>query len=56
MAITEVAVLPATAEKTVYDIARVDERPALKIEGLGRIERTEPDQLVDAQRRGGASD
>jgi len=49
----DVAALLKLAEKTVYAMARAGEIPAFKIRGRWRIKRTELDQGIDAQPRGG---
>ena len=48
-----VAALLKLAEKTVYAMAQAGEIPAFKIRGQWRIKRTELDQWIDAQPRGG---
>jgi excisionase family DNA binding protein len=50
LTIKEVAVLLKLAEKTVFAMAQAGEIPAFKIRG---IKRTELDQWIDAQPRGG---
>lgn len=49
LSIKEVAALLKLAEKTVYAMAH----PAFKIRGQWRIKRTEFEQWIDAQPRGG---
>ena len=53
LTIKEVAALLKLAEKTVYAMAAAGEIPAFKIRGQWRIKRTELDQWMDAQPRGG---
>lgn len=53
LTIKEVAALLKLAEKTVYAMAQAGEMPAFKIRGQWRIKRTELDQWIDAQPRGG---
>jgi CRISPR-associated endonuclease/helicase Cas3 len=53
LTIKEVAALLKLAEKTVYAMAQAGEIPAFKIRGQWRIRRTELDQWIDAQPRGG---
>lgn len=53
LTIKEVAALLKLAEKTVYAMAQAGEIPAFKIRGQWRIRRTEFDQWIDAQPRGG---
>lgn len=53
LTIKEVAALLKLAEKTVYAMAQAGEIPAFKIRGQWRIKRTELDQWLDAQPRGG---
>ena len=53
LTIKEVAALLKLAEKTVYAMAAAAEIPAFKIRGQWRIKRTELDQWMDAQPRGG---
>jgi excisionase family DNA binding protein len=48
-----VTALLKLAEKTVYAMAQAGEIPAFKIRGQWRIRRTELDQWIDAQPRGG---
>lgn len=55
LTIKEVAALLKLAEKTVYAMAAAGEIPAFKIRGQWRIRRTELDQWIDAQPRGGDS-
>ena len=55
LTIKEVAALLKLAEKTVYAMAQGGEIPAFKIRGQWRIKRTELDQWIDAQPRGGES-
>lgn len=55
LTIKEVAALLKLAEKTVYAMAAAGEIPAFKIRGQWRIKRTELDQWIDAQPRGGES-
>lgn len=55
LTIKEVAALLKPAEKTVYAMAAAGEIPAFKIRGQWRIKRTELEQWIDAQRRGGDS-
>jgi excisionase family DNA binding protein len=55
LTIKEVAALLKLAEKTVYAMAQAGESPAFKIRGQWRIKRTELDQWIDAQPRGGES-
>jgi excisionase family DNA binding protein len=55
LTIKEVAALLKLAEKTVYAMAAAGEIPAFKIRGQWRIKRTELDQWIDAQPRGGDS-
>jgi excisionase family DNA binding protein len=55
LTIKEVAALLKLAEKTVYAMAQIGEIPAFKIRGQWRIKRTEFDQWIDAQPRGGES-
>jgi excisionase family DNA binding protein len=56
LTIKEVAALLKLAEKTVYAMAQAGEIPAFKIRGQWRIKRTELDQWIDAQPRGGSAD
>jgi len=49
----EVAALLKLAEKTVYAMENAGEIPAFKIRGPWRIKRTELEQWIDAQPRGG---
>lgn len=56
LTIKEVAALLKLAEKTVYAMAQAGEIPAFKIRGQWRIKRTELDQWLDAQPRGGSVD
>jgi excisionase family DNA binding protein len=56
LTIKEVAALLKLAEKTVYAMAAAGEIPAFKIRGQWRIKRTEFDQWMDAQPRGGESE
>lgn len=51
----EVAALLKLAEKTVYAMAPAGEISAFKIRGQWHIERTELEQWIDAQPRGGES-
>lgn len=53
LTIKEVAALLKLAEKTVYAMAAAAEIPAFKIRGQWRIKRSELDQWIDAQPRGG---
>ena len=53
LTIKEVAALLKLAEKTVYAMAQAGEIPAFKIRGHWRIKRTELDQWIDVQPRGG---
>ena len=53
LTIRKVAVLLKLAEKTVHAMAQTGEIPAFKIRGQRRIKRTELDQWIDAQPRGG---
>jgi excisionase family DNA binding protein len=53
LTIKEVAAMFKLAEKTVYAMAQAGELPAFKIRGQWRIRRTELDQWIDAQPRGG---
>jgi excisionase family DNA binding protein len=53
LTIKEVAAMLKLAEKTVYAMAQAGEIPAFKIRGQWRIKRTELDQWIDAQPRGG---
>jgi len=53
LTIKEVAALLKLAEKTVYAMAQAGEIPAFKIRGQWRITRTELNQRIDAQPRGG---
>jgi excisionase family DNA binding protein len=53
LTIKEVAAMFKLAEKTVYAMAQAGEIPAFKIRGQWRIKRTELDQWIDAQPRGG---
>ena len=55
LTIKEVAALLKLAEKTVYAMAQAGEIPTFKIRGQWRIKRTELDQWIDAQPRGGES-
>ena len=55
LTIKEVAALLKLAEKTVYAMAQTGEIPAFKIRGQWRLKRTELDQWMDAQPRGGDS-
>jgi excisionase family DNA binding protein len=55
LTIKEVAAFLKLAEKTVYAMAQAREIPAFKIRGQWRIKRTELDQWIDAQPRGGES-
>lgn len=55
LTIKDVAALLKLAEKTVYAMAAAGEIPAFKIRGQWRIKRTELDQWIDAQPRGGES-
>jgi excisionase family DNA binding protein len=55
LTIKEVAALLKLAEKAVYAMAAAGEIPAFKIRGQWRIKRTELDQWIDAQPRGGES-
>jgi excisionase family DNA binding protein len=54
LTIKEVAALLKLAEKTVYSMAQQGEIPAFKIRGQWRIRRSELDQWIDKQPRGGA--
>jgi excisionase family DNA binding protein len=53
LTIKEVTALLELAEKTVYAMAQTGEVPAFKGRGQWRIRRTEFDQWIDAQPRGG---
>jgi excisionase family DNA binding protein len=53
LTIKEVAALLELAEKTVYARAQAGEIPAFKIRGQWHIGRSELDQWIDAQPRGG---
>lgn len=53
LTIKEVAALLWLAEKAVYAMAQAGGIPAFKIRGQWRIKRTELDQWIDAQPRGG---
>ncbi len=53
LTIKEVAALLKLADKTVYAMAAAGEIPAFKIRGQWRIKRTELDQWMDGQPRGG---
>ena len=55
LTLKEVAALLKLADKTVYAMAQAGEIPAFKIRGQWRIKRTELDQWIDAQPRGGES-
>lgn len=56
LTIKDVAALLKLAEKTVYAMAAAGEIPAFKIRGQWRIKRTEFEQWIDAQPRGGKTD
>lgn len=53
LTIKEVAALLKLAEKTIYAMAQAGEIPAFRIRGQWRIKRTELEQRIDAQPRGG---
>lgn len=53
LTINEGAALLQLAEKTICPTAQAGESPAFKIRGQWRTERTELDQWIGAQPRGG---
>jgi excisionase family DNA binding protein len=53
LTIKEVAALLKVAEKTVYAMAQAGEIPAFKIRAQWSTKRTELDQWIDVQPRGG---
>jgi excisionase family DNA binding protein len=53
LTIKEVAALLKVAAKTVYAMAQAGEIPAFKIRAQWSTKRTELDQWIDAQPRGG---
>lgn len=55
LTIEEVAAPLKPADKTVYAMAQPGKIPAFEIGGQWRIERTDLDQWMDAQPRGGDS-